>query len=102
MVAAHPFRWGQPFDAILREEQPELDGLELMTSHMDAECRERAAEIFRQRPLAGMGSSDAHHVDVLGVCYTEFEVPVRTLRDLVTAIRSRHVVARERKPASVR
>src|SRR5437868_2217657 len=32
VVAAHPFRWGQRFDEILRKEQPELDGLELMTS----------------------------------------------------------------------
>src|ERR1700681_4007329 len=47
VVAAHPFRWGQPFDDILRRQQPELDGLELMTSNMDADCRRRAAEIQR-------------------------------------------------------
>src|SRR5436309_13570228 len=50
IVAAHPFRWGQPFDRILREQRPELDGMELMTFNMDAECRRRAAEVFRQRP----------------------------------------------------
>src|SRR5438552_3956546 len=27
VVAAHPFRWGQPFREILREQEPELDGL---------------------------------------------------------------------------
>jgi len=96
VVAAHPFRWGQPFDEILRDEQPELDGLELMTDHMDEECRRRAAEIYRRYPLAGMGSSDAHQVNVLGVCYTEFEPVIRNQDDLSRAIRERRAVARER------
>src|SRR5207237_6228270 len=65
VVAAHPFRWGQLFDDILREEQPELDGLELMTSNMDADCRARAAAVWRSGRLAGLGSSDAHHEEVL-------------------------------------
>jgi predicted metal-dependent phosphoesterase TrpH len=99
VVAAHPFRWGQPFDAILREEQPELDGLELMTDHMDADCRKRAAEVFRRYPLAGLGSSDAHQVELLSVCYSEFELRISTNPDLVRAIRSRRVVARERTGA---
>jgi predicted metal-dependent phosphoesterase TrpH len=99
VVAAHPFRWGQPFDAILREEQPELDGLELMTDHMDAECRKRAAEVFRGHRLAGLGSSDAHQVELLGACYSEFEPNIRTNQDLVMAIRGRRVVARERAAA---
>jgi predicted metal-dependent phosphoesterase TrpH len=102
VVAAHPFRWGQPFDAILREQKPELDGLELMTDHMDPECRQRAAEIFRQHRLAGLGSSDAHQEATLGVCYSEFEATIRTCTDLVNAIRSRRVVARERAPAGAR
>jgi predicted metal-dependent phosphoesterase TrpH len=96
VVAAHPFRWGQPFLEILREEQPELDGLELMTSNMDADCRRRAAEVHRQQPLTGMGSSDAHREETLGCCYTDFAASIRTSRDLVEAIRSRRAVAWER------
>jgi predicted metal-dependent phosphoesterase TrpH len=99
VVAAHPFRWGQHFEKILREERPELDGLELMTDHMDAECRRRAAEVARQYPLAGLGSSDAHDVGVLGICYSEFEPIIHTGLDLVIAIRSRRVVARQRAVA---
>ncbi|HLJ93133.1 MAG TPA: PHP domain-containing protein [Gemmataceae bacterium] len=102
VVASHPFRWGQPFDTILREQKPELDGLELMTDHMDSECRQRAAEVFRQRRLAGLGSSDAHDEATLGVCYSEFEATIRTSQDLVNAIRSRRVVAREHIPAGAR
>jgi predicted metal-dependent phosphoesterase TrpH len=96
VVAAHPFRWGQPFDAILVEEQPELDGLELMTSNMDLLCRARAAEVFRRHPLAGLGSSDAHHESVLGVCFTDFDMTIQTNGDLVEAICNRRATAGER------
>src|SRR5262249_1932519 len=95
VVAAHPFRWDQRFDEILRDERPELDGLELMTSNMDADIRRRAAEIWQRLPLAGLGSSDAHHEDVLGFCYTEFVESIHTNEDLVDAIRGRHMLAME-------
>jgi predicted metal-dependent phosphoesterase TrpH len=96
VVAAHPFRWGQRFDQIIQDEQPDLDGLELMTNNMDDECRRRAAEIQRQRRWAGLGSSDAHSEEVLGVCYTEFDAPIRTMPDLVRAIRERRSKAYSR------
>jgi predicted metal-dependent phosphoesterase TrpH len=96
VVAAHPFRWGQRFDDIVRQHQPELDGLELMTNNMDADGRRRAAGLMRQHPWAGLGSSDAHHEKVVGVCYTEFAVPVRNNRDLVAAIRARKATAHDR------
>jgi predicted metal-dependent phosphoesterase TrpH len=95
VVAAHPFRWGQRFDEILKKEKPELDGLELRTSNMDAECRRRAAEVQKAYCLAGLGSSDAHNETVLGFCYTEFARPVRDNRELVAAIRSRQATARD-------
>jgi predicted metal-dependent phosphoesterase TrpH len=93
VVAAHPFRWGQPFDEILRDERPELDGLELMSSNMDADCRRRAAEIWKARPLAGLGSSDAHRDEVLGFCYSDFDAEINDSASLVAAIRSRRVRA---------
>ena len=72
VVAAHPFRWGQPFDDILEREKPDLDGLELMTNNMDAECRRRAAEVqdkaaagrprFQRRPPRGHAGRLLHGV----------------------------------------
>src|SRR4051794_19684181 len=96
VVAAHPFRWGQPFTDILQRQHPELDGLELMTSNMDADCRARAALVQAEYQLAGLGSSDAHHEDVLGCCYTDFAAPIASMPDLVNAIRGRRAVACER------
>jgi predicted metal-dependent phosphoesterase TrpH len=101
VVAAHPFRWHQRFDQIVRREKPELDGLELMTHNMDAECRRRAAEVAAAYPSwAGVGSSDAHHENDLGVCYTEFDADIRDNRDLVEAIRARRATARDRLAAA--
>jgi predicted metal-dependent phosphoesterase TrpH len=96
VVAAHPFRWGQPFDDIVQRQQPALDGLELMTNNMDADGRRRAAEIIRQHRWAGLGSSDAHHERVVAACYTEFAVPIRNNRELVEAIRARKATAHDR------
>jgi predicted metal-dependent phosphoesterase TrpH len=96
VVAAHPYPWGQPFDAILREARPELDGLEVMTSNMDRECRRLAAMVHRQQGWTGLGSSDAHEEGVLAFCYTEFPQAIRDQRDLVEALRSGQATARER------
>jgi predicted metal-dependent phosphoesterase TrpH len=101
VVAAHPFRFGQRFLEILNRDRPAIDGLELMTSNMDAECRRKAAEVFEQRQLAGIGSSDAHHEDVLGFCYTEFEDAIRDASDLVDAIRQRRTTPHERADLAV-
>ncbi len=96
VVAAHPYRWGQPFDAILAEQRPELDGLEMMSNNMDADCRRRAVAVQARLRVAALGNSDAHRVETLGVCYTEFAAPVRDARDLVEALRTRQTAARER------
>ena len=100
VVAAHPFRWGQRFRDILRNNRPELDGMELMSNNMDEDCRRQAAALFAERSLAGLGSSDAHDVAVLGVCYTEFPDTVRDLRDLIEAIRARQTTAHDRRAAA--
>jgi predicted metal-dependent phosphoesterase TrpH len=96
IVAAHPYRWRQPFDEILSEQRPDLDGLELMTKNMDEECRRRAAAVNKRLGLCGLGSSDAHDEDVLGFCHTDFRAQIRNAADLVAAIRSRQAVACQR------
>jgi predicted metal-dependent phosphoesterase TrpH len=101
VVAAHPFRWNQQFEDILRREKPDLDGLELMTSNMDADIRRKAEGVWQRQGWAGLGSSDAHSEPVLGACYTEFAETIRTNADLVAAIRNRSMIARERSPLGV-
>jgi predicted metal-dependent phosphoesterase TrpH len=94
-VAAHPNRWGQPFEIILAEQRPEIGGIEVMSNNMDADLRGRAAELLVKFPhFAQLGNSDSHDPATVGCCYTEFEVEIRTTADLVTAIRDRRGVAR--------
>lgn len=94
-IAAHPNRWGQPFEAILREQHPEIDGIEVMSNNMDADLRLRAAELLVKFPhFAQLGNSDSHDPATVGCCYTEFSATIRTAADLVAAIRGRKGTAR--------
>ena len=94
-VAAHPNRWGQPFERLLAETGVEFDGIEVMSSNMDDELRERAAELLVKFPqFAQLGNSDSHDPATVGCCYTDFAAEIRTGADLVAAIRGRKGVAR--------
>ncbi|HJZ58238.1 MAG TPA: CehA/McbA family metallohydrolase [Gemmataceae bacterium] len=99
-VAAHPNRWGQPFEKILHEQRPELDGIEVISNNMDPDLRTRAAELLRKFPhFAQLGNSDSHDPATVGCCYTEFDDVIRTNADLVAAIRGRRGVARVNQKA---
>jgi predicted metal-dependent phosphoesterase TrpH len=100
VVGAHPFRFGQRFNDILHRDKPELDGLEMMSSNMNADCRRLAVEVQTRLGLAGLGNSDAHHEDTLGFCFTEFAADVRNMNDLVHAIRERRTTPHERAALS--
>jgi predicted metal-dependent phosphoesterase TrpH len=94
-VAAHPNRWGQPFEKILEEQKPELDGIEVMSNNMDPDLRARAAELLVKHPhFAQLGNSDSHAPETVGCCYTDFDYPIRTAADLVAAIRAKKGVAK--------
>ncbi len=89
-VAAHPYRWGQDFDAMLEEAGVTLDGVEVMSNNMDAGLRTAAAKFAARHPeYATLGNSDAHELDVVGHCRTVFATPIVTMGDLTRAIRER-------------
>ncbi|MSR55602.1 MAG: PHP domain-containing protein [Gemmataceae bacterium] len=89
-VAAHPYRWGQDFEGLLRDQAPLLSGLEMMSNNMDIGLRRLAARFFEQNPrFATLGNSDAHEIDVVGCCYTQFDAEIREMPNLVQAIRER-------------
>lgn len=93
-VAAHPNRWGQPFEKLLRDEKPEFDGIEVMSNNMDPDLRLRAAELLTKYPhFAQLGNSDSHQPNTVGCCCTDFDAVIRTNADLVTAIRAKKGIA---------
>jgi hypothetical protein len=87
IVAAHPFRWDQEFDAIVAQHGPVFDALELVSNNVTRETRAKAEALLKTIPMGTTGSSDGHEPDAVGCYYTEFPVEVRTIRDFVQALR---------------
>lgn len=94
-VAAHPNRWNQPFEKLLADQNPELDGIEVMSNNMDAGLRKKAAKLLEKYPrFAQLGNSDSHQLNTVGCCYTDFDADIRTNADLVAAIKANKGTAR--------
>jgi predicted metal-dependent phosphoesterase TrpH len=89
IVAAHPFRWDQPFDQIVAAHGPAFDALELVSNNVDRHTRAKTRALLRDFPMGTTGSSDAHEIDVLGCYFTEFPRPVGSIADFVAALRAR-------------
>lgn len=87
IVAAHPFRWLQPFDEIVAKHGPAFHGVEFVSNNVTAETRAQAAALLDASPMPRTGSSDAHDVETLGCYYSEVEVRVETIADFVAALR---------------
>ena len=100
-MAAHPFRWDQPFEQIVAECGPVFDALELVSNNVsrgDAIAGPRPC--LRTHPMGATGSSDAHDLDVVGCYFTEFDVPIATVGRLRrAALRSRSGRPRHRPGA---
>lgn len=88
IVAAHPFRWDQPFDAIVDDHGPAFDALELVSKNVTRETRSRTEAVLRRHGMGATGSSDAHEIETLGCYYTEFGRPIQTIQDFVAALKS--------------
>ncbi len=99
IVAAHPFRWDQPFGAIVAEHGPVFDALELVSNNVSAETRAKTEALLRKHPMASTGSSDAHELDVVGCYFTEFEHPIESISEFVAALRDRRGRPRHRPGA---
>jgi len=99
VVAAHPFRWFQPFDEIVAKHGPAFHGVEYVSNNVSAETRAQADALLDASPMPRTGSSDAHDVDTLGCYYSEIEGPVDTLADFVAAIRKGAIRPRHREGA---
>jgi predicted metal-dependent phosphoesterase TrpH len=97
IVAAHPFRWDQPFDTFVAEHGPAFDALELVSNNISAETRSKTEALLRANPSMGAtGSSDAHEVHVVGCYFTEFDDPIATISDFVTSLLNRRGSPRHR------
>jgi predicted metal-dependent phosphoesterase TrpH len=89
IVAAHPFRWDQPFDALVAEHGPVFDAVELVSKNISALTRSKTEALLRTYPMGTVGSSDSHEISTIGCYFTEFDRPIDCIGDFVTALRDR-------------
>lgn len=88
IVAAHPFRWEQEFDAIFESFGREFQALELASKNVDERSRKQVERILAGSPRTfASGSSDAHEPGQIGCYFTEFDAEIRSLKDFVAALR---------------
>ncbi|MDB5353248.1 MAG: putative metal-dependent phosphoesterase, family [Planctomycetota bacterium] len=106
IVAAHPFRWEQDFDAIIAECGPNFDALELVSNNITPQTRALTERVASRHSLGTTGSSDGHEPSVVGCYYTSFPAPILSMGDFVRALRSRsgspgHTAGRRRTSGPV-
>jgi PHP-associated len=89
IVAAHPFRWDQPFDEIVAENGPVFDALELVSNNVDRHTRAKTQALLNKFPMGATGSSDGHEIDVIGCYYSNFPGRIETMSEFVAALRAR-------------
>jgi predicted metal-dependent phosphoesterase TrpH len=89
IVAAHPFRWDQDFDAIVAEHGPVFDALELVSNNVTPDTRAKTERLLARHAMGTTGSSDGHDPEIVGCYYTEFPGAVTSLAAFVQAIRAR-------------
>jgi predicted metal-dependent phosphoesterase TrpH len=88
IVAAHPFRWDQPFDEIIATHGPVFHALELVSKNVTPQTRSRTEALLRSHEMGATGSSDAHDLSAVGCYFTEFAQPIRSLAEFVACLRS--------------
>jgi predicted metal-dependent phosphoesterase TrpH len=96
IVAAHPFRWDQPFDEIIAEHGAAFDALELVSNNITPDIRFKTQAVLRAHPMGATGSSDAHELGVVGCYFSELDKPIHTITDFVAGLRGRKVRPRHR------
>lgn len=88
IVAAHPYRWEQDFDAIVAEHGPVFHGIELVSNNITPETRAKAERLLARHRMGRTGSSDGHEPEIVACYYTEFPGTIATMAEFVAAIRS--------------
>jgi predicted metal-dependent phosphoesterase TrpH len=87
IVAAHPFRWDQDFEAIFRAHGAGLDALELVSNNVTPETRAKTERLLARNRVGRTGSSDGHEPEVVGCYFSEFAEEIKSLAQFVAAIR---------------
>ncbi len=86
-IAAHPTRAGMGFDEGILALK--LDAIEVRSKNLQEHEQRLAIQLAADSGLPPVTSSDAHNLADVGRYATEFDDPIRSMTDLLAAIRSR-------------
>ena len=89
-IPAHPYQidmLGRSLGKRLFELR-DLVALETMNGSLPLKINKKASEAALRLGIHGIGGSDAHGLSVLGKVYTLFNTPIRTDKELVTALKA--------------
>jgi len=97
IIAAHPFKklqhgngfYGSGFATC----ELEIDGLEIEHPSYDNQSRSLACDVMKSQNIAGLGCSDAHDLNTIGVCRTVFETDIDSVISLIAKIRCKQLRA---------
>jgi predicted metal-dependent phosphoesterase TrpH len=97
VIAPHPF--AGPLGIGDEVYSTKIDGLEVYNARHHGRSQVwLALQAMRQLGLAGVGASDAHRLEDVGRCCTEFDEPIATERDLIEAVLGRRCRPRATAP----
>ncbi len=88
VIAAHPYRSGLGFGGTAVSKLQGLTAIEVYNGGNKNSDNKQALQLAASLNLPGTGGSDAHCIEEIGRGYTEFDIPVYNVDDLVNAIKT--------------
>jgi ADP-ribosylglycohydrolase/predicted metal-dependent phosphoesterase TrpH len=95
-IPSHPYKVGYTHklcDDVFDLEN--ISGLEVLNGQLSEKDNKKAKKAAQKMKLSGSGGSDAHFPSAVGRFFTEFTVPIKTIEDLVEAIKKGQFRARD-------
>ena len=91
VILAHPFRYGNSVG-----ENPEklktrfayVDGIEVFNANQSEKENEYGKKVWNTLGIVGIGGSDAHSIEMVGKCLTQFYNVIRDEDDLIAEIKA--------------
>lgn len=89
VVSAHPFRHNRRGLEVNLDILEGVDAIEILNGSTLPDATMMAVRYAKQYGFAITGGSDCHYPDKVGICATYFPNEIKTMDDLVSAIRNR-------------
>ena len=88
VISAHPFRHNRRGLEQNLDTLKGVDAIEILNGSTLADATMKAVEYAKKHGFAITGGSDCHYPETIGICATYFPRDIKTLEELVEAIRN--------------